>query len=350
MNILDPAIEYVNKTQLQKIELIGKVCTKQEHTIKFDSAEAFVRNRMIDGHTAILMHEYVYFDVHNISTEQLRDILMLSPYIRVSYDTEAIGFCYRVFLDIMADSRRMKARMNLLNDASFVSDAFYIMLVNTPEFASLLYSGSDLMEKINGGETNPYINKLVRIPAETIRKDYPEIYNITYKITTDRGVTHEAVRHTEMSFMQESTRWCNYTKERFGNSINFITPDFSFIEDEDKRRNVEQLIWDNLTQVEADYQELTKEYDIPAQLSRCILPNATKADIYISGTLDMWIGEHLETIYPKLTIVENKGFLPLRDEKHAHPQMKEVAAMIRKDIETRFSEEIKTLIENSMLC
>ena len=50
----------------------------------------------------------------------------------------------------------------------------------------------------------------------------------------------------------------------------------------------------------------------------------------------MWIGEHLETVYPKLTIVENKGFLPLRNHKAAHPQMIEIAKMIAEDIAVRF--------------
>ena len=66
MNVVEPTIEFCDYSGLKKIELIGKVCTKQEDSIKPDSAETFCRNRLIDGHTAIFEHEYVYFNVTSI--------------------------------------------------------------------------------------------------------------------------------------------------------------------------------------------------------------------------------------------------------------------------------------------
>ena len=66
MNVVEPTIEFCDYRGLRKIELIGKVCTKQEDSIKPDSAEIFCRNRLIDGHTAIFEHEYVYFNVTSI--------------------------------------------------------------------------------------------------------------------------------------------------------------------------------------------------------------------------------------------------------------------------------------------
>ena len=58
----------------------------------------------------------------------------------------------------------------------------------------------------------------------------------------------------------------------------------------------------------------------------------------------MWIGEHLETVYPKLTIVENKGFLPLHNHKAAHPQMIKIAKMIAEDIAVKFPNETGRII------
>lgn len=98
MNVVEPAIEFCDYSGLRKIELIGKVCTKQEDSIKPDSAETFCRNRLIDGHTAIFEHEYVYFNVTSIPNRIVREFVKLSPYIRWSYLGNYIGFHIGYFL------------------------------------------------------------------------------------------------------------------------------------------------------------------------------------------------------------------------------------------------------------
>lgn len=336
MNVVEPTIEFCDYRGLRKIELIGKVCTKQEDSIKSDSAETFCRNRLIDGHTAIFEHEYVYFNVVSIPNRIVREFVKLSPYIRWSYLGNYIGFSYRVFLDIMSNSRKMKAIYNDIYHPSEVNDLFYNMLLLSKEFSHLLFDDKDITAKLEYG-----IDASLRIASDAeILANAPEIYNVTYKITTDRGITHEAVRHREMSFMQESTRWCNYAKGRFGykygKNISVIEPPF-------KNEDSLEKFYDVVAGNEAIYQELTNDGE-PAQLARSVLPTATKSDIYVSGTLDMWIGEHLETVYPKLTIVENKGFLPLRNHKAAHPQMIEIAKMIAEDIAVRFPNETGRII------
>ena len=226
MNIVEPTIEFCDYSGLRKIELIGKVCTKQEDSIKPDSAETFCRNRLIDGHTAIFEHEYVYFNVTSIPNRVVREFVKLSPYIRWSYLGNYIGFSYRVFLDIMSNSRKMKAIYNDIYHPSEVNDLFYNMLLLSKEFSHLLFDDKDITAKLEYG-----IDASLRIASDAeILANAPEIYNVTYKITTDRGVTHEAVRHREMSFMQESTRWCNYAKGRlgykYGKNISVIEPPF----------------------------------------------------------------------------------------------------------------------------
>lgn len=336
MKIVEPEIQRITKTGLEKIELIGKVCTKQEHTIKEGSAKTFCTNRLIDGHTAIFEHEYVYFNVVSIPNRVVREFVKLSPYIRWSYYGNYIGFSYRVFLDIMSNSRKMKAIYNDIYHPSEINDLFYNMLLLSKEFSHLLFDDEDIIAKLEYGT-----DASLRIASDAeILANAPEIYNVTYKITTDRGVTHEAVRHREMSFMQESTRWCNYAKGRlgykYGRNISVIEPPF-------KNEDSLEKFYDVVAGNEAIYQELTNDGE-PAQLARSVLPTATKSDIYVSGTLDMWIGEQLETVYPKLTIKENKGFLPLRNHSHAHPQMIEVAKMIDEDLRKSFSNAIEQII------
>lgn len=336
MKIVEPEIQRITKTGLEKIELIGKVCTKQEHTIKEGSAEKFCINRLIDGHTAIFEHEYVYYKFNGISGIIIEEFLKLSPYIRQSYDGKYVGFCYRVFLDVIANSRRMKDRFSRINSCEDVNDMFWVMLSQADEFASLLYNYEDVIQKINKGEQNDFFTSIKRISEEHIVINAPEIYNVTYLVRTDRGITHEIVRHKEMSFMQESTRWCNYNGNRFGSSITVLQPEF-------KNDEGVELWSDGIACIEAIYNDMIAAGETP-QLARSVLSNSTKSDIYISGTLDMWIGEQLETVYPKLTIKENKGFLPLRNHSHAHPQMIEVAKMIDEDLRKSFSNAIEQII------
>lgn len=335
MNIVDANVELCSAHGLEKIELIGKVCTKQEHTIKPGTAEIFCRNRLIDGHTAIFEHEYVYFDVSDVNKDFVLDFMNLSPYIRISYDLNFIALSYRTFLDIMYNSRAMKHRMNFVKYPDTVSNMFYVMLYGTTEFSNLLYDDFDILCKIPNGLKNRLFANIIPICFEDALELCPEIALITFKITIDRGVTHELVRHRYMSFMQESTRWCNYSKDKFSNSISVIMPEFK---DED-----DDSIWaDVIATSEASYMELINNGET-AQIARSILPNATKSDIYVSGTLDMWIGEEIKMQFPNITIHENKGFLPLRNHPHAHPQMIEVAKKIDNILNESYSEQINRI-------
>lgn len=335
MNVVDTNVELCSVHGLEKIELIGKVCTKQEHTIKPGTAETFCRNRLIDGHTAIFEHEYVYFDVSAVNKDFVLDFMNLSPYIRISYDLNFIALSYRTFLDIMYNSRAMKHRMNFIEYPDTVSNMFYIMLYDATEFSNLLYNDSDILCKISNGLKNRLFATIIPICFEDALELCPEIALITFKITTDRGVTHELVRHRYMSFMQESTRWCNYSKDKFNNSISVIMPEF-------KNEDYNSIWADAIATSEANYMELINNGET-AQMARSILPNATKSDIYVSGTLDMWIGEKLEMQFPNITIRENKGFLPLRNHSHAHPQMIEVAKKIDNILNENYSEQIKQI-------
>lgn len=330
MFIVDPKVNIVTERGLRKIELIGKVCTKQEQTIKDDTAEKFVYNRIKDGHTAILEHEYVYFKVKYIQDRILNELCSLSPYIRLSYNNEYIGFSYRLFIDLIGNSRRASHRINNIKHSTIVNDIFWTMFLLTPELSNLMYDAKDLEDRIY--YLNETLMSISRVYDEEILKNAPEIFNVTFFITTDRGVTHECVRHKEMSFMQESTRYCNYSKNKYGNNISVIQPNF--------KESDARIEWcDSVAESEAHYLEILKTGET-AQIARSVLPTSTKADLYISGTLDMWIGEEVRIDTPKLQTVESKGFLCLRNSPFAHPQMLEIAQMIDKALNERYSQEI----------
>lgn len=330
MNTTDYNVELTTERGLRKIELIGKVCTKQEASIKEDTAPKFVYNRIVDGHTAILEHEYVYFRLNGYSLDCIKDFCQLSPYIRLSDDNHYVGFSYRFFIDVIGNSHRTKVRLNRVRYQIAVNDIFYAMLYLTPELSYLMYDDEDILSKLH---ERIHIFELVeRVYDETILKNAPEIFNVTFKITTDRGITHELVRHKEDSFMQESTRYCNYSKGKYGHSITVVDPDFG---DADCTEE-----WaDAMADAEAHYMNLL-EKGATAQMARSVLPTSTKADIYMSGTLEMWLGEVITINTPKLKTKEHKGFLPLRNSSHAHPQMIPIAKDIERIIMDNFKESI----------
>ena len=143
---------------------------------------------------------------------------------------------------------------------------------------------------------------------------------IGVRFICDRGVSHEYVRHRVFSFAQESTRFCNYSKEKFGGELTFIIPNWiPFIE---KNYNVNDLkedlpisiyIWlESMLRAELSYNSLTEDWS--AQHARSILPNSLKTDLVMTGFVSDW-----------------KGFFKLRDAAPAHPQARELATPLHEE-------------------
>ena len=134
-----------------------------------------------------------------------------------------------------------------------------------------------------------------------------EHVSLTFKIICDRGVTHEIVRHRLASYSQESSRYCDYSNDKFGGELTFIKPCFWSEDDENF------LLWKNtMAQLEKTYLEMRKNGARPEQ-ARSILPNSLKTEIFMTANLREW-----------------RHFLKLRTANRAHPQMREVALKIYK--------------------
>lgn len=134
-----------------------------------------------------------------------------------------------------------------------------------------------------------------------------EHVNLSVRVVCDRGVTHEIVRHRVASYAQESTRYCNYGKDKFDNELTFINPCF-WTSDENKEK---KDIWINaMKKIEDQYLELLKLGSTPEE-ARSILPNSLKTEIIITMNLREW-----------------RHFFKLRTSNAAHPQMRQVAFMI----------------------
>ena len=129
----------------------------------------------------------------------------------------------------------------------------------------------------------------------------------SFIITTSRGVTHEIVRHRIASYSQESTRFCNYSKDGFGSEITVIEP--PGLNDSSLNH------WTNtVLECEENYMKMIKD-GVKPETARSILPTCLKADIGVT-----------------MNFRQLRHFLRLRTSKAAHPEMREIAFMIATEL------------------
>lgn len=143
--------------------------------------------------------------------------------------------------------------------------------------------------------------KFVKMIIDRGHEAMIEHSSLSVKFIVDRGVSHELVRHRIASFAQESTRYCNYSKDKFDNGITFVKPCF-WDEDSGAYHNWEKA----METAERHYLGLVLN-GVPAQEARSVLPNSTKTEITITANYREW-----------------RNFFKLRTAKAAHPQMREV--------------------------
>lgn len=134
-----------------------------------------------------------------------------------------------------------------------------------------------------------------------------EHFDITVKFICDRGVSHEIVRHRMASYCQESTRYCNYAKDDFGNEITVIEPYYLDAQG--------LYLWSRACEAaEASYFDML-DYGCSPQEARAVLPNSLKTEVVMTANLREW-----------------RHFFKLRTAPAAHPQMREVAKMLLKQM------------------
>ena len=153
------------------------------------------------------------------------------------------------------------------------------------------------------GDAEKLVRRLIRDGHESTI----EHINITAIIVTDRGVTHEMVRHRLASYSQESSRYCNYSKNKFGNEISVICPpglDDPYV----------YAVWDDaMRYAEKAYMSLIR-CGVQPEIARGVLPHNLKSQIVMTCNLREW-----------------RHFVKLRALGHhgkPHPQIKEVALLV----------------------
>ena len=146
------------------------------------------------------------------------------------------------------------------------------------------------------GNTEDFIRRLIKMGHHTPL----EMATATVKLICDRGVSHELVRHRLCSFNQSSTRYCNYSKDKFGGEITVIRP-FFFKESSAKYSDWRKA----MVACEGAYLDLIAGGATP-QEARSVLPNSLKTEIVISANMREW-----------------RHIFKLRCGKASHPQMRQ---------------------------
>jgi len=197
--------------------------------------------------------------------------------------------------------------------------------------------GEEILKKIEKAGRTAYksenkitpdsAKKFVRMIIESGHESVIEHEKITVRVICDRGITHEIVRHRIASYTQESTRFCNYSKGRFGSEITVIKPCFWDLSKEEDRRKYE--IWKKaMENAEKAYMELIQLGARPEE-ARSVLPNSLKTEIVITANLREW-----------------RHFFKLRTSKRAHPQMKEIAIPLLQEFKRRIPVIFDDIISN----
>lgn len=292
---LEIAREELLNTAYKQIEIAGRTCYKSEDKITDTSAKEFVDRMIASGHNAMLEFGTIYLkcpiSVYYVEYGEVEETdNPLDSYLDNSYskgievwnqDKSKKGYCY------ITTNLRVLVENNWLEDLQYICE-----------------------------------------PTEHHER------RVHVKFVTDRGISHELVRHRVFSFAQESTRYCNYSKGKFDGELSFIIPTWWVTEPqtiptghieimdahtiENMGRHAPQLhLIDMLHSSEIHYLQLIRNGMKP-QDARQVLPNALKTEINMCGFTSDW-----------------KHFFELRDSSNVHPDMQALIAPLHKEFKDK---------------
>lgn len=323
MRLIKPSFQIIEQSSgiegvYKQIELVGRTCYKSEDKITKDSAKPFIDRMTKSQHYAMLEHGTVYLKIPYNLIHRFTHIGLCDKYIRNPYTRCNVGY------EITEKALNFRGEFGS----------------QITEFLAVTTNLRVLIE--NGWE------KDLQYLCEPT--DYHE-RRITVKFICDRGVSHEFVRHRVFSFAQESTRYCNYSKDKFGNELTFIIPCWcdDIPDNLQLKDNIEvgRFVWgtDNLANAAIENKIVKRKvskftqrllYEMiggedtyigliaagyKPQEARALLPNALKTELVMTGFVSDW--EH----FFDLRALGTTGA--------PHPQAKELAEPLMKEFERR---------------
>jgi len=266
MKLITPSFEIITqdtscKTQYKllagvykHIELCGRTCYKSTDLITEDSAKPFVDRMIKSKHYAMLEHGTIYLAIPYSLISRI-----FHPFMCNKYEHNNYSYC-KVSTEYMVSP--------VTNEVT--SHKMFLVTTNLRVLVE-----------------NDWLDDIQYICSPT--KNH--IMRRTVKFICNRQVSHEFVRHRVFSFAQESTRYCNYCKDKFGSELTFIkpvwTPELDGPESYYDMSDAEYMLLKNLEHCEKTYQDLISKGWKPQQAAT-ILPNALKTELIMTGIDDDW--------------------------------------------------------------
>lgn len=292
MKLIEPSVELITESNPYKlVERIGRTCYKSEDKITEDSCYKFVKGLIERQHFAMLEHARFSFLITGY--DACLDGLANIPGVNYSnYDIVEPQFILNVSMSHLYNPKWQDAK-----------------------YGSVVYLFETLRKIVEceyvPGTEEYYVDGIV---LQNVNRN--DFQYATIKFVCDRGVSHELVRH-RCAVAQESTRYCNYTKEKFGGGdISFVYPSEYDSFDVISKQSFEVA----MNSSEFTYNMMI-DHGCSPQQARAVLPNALKTEVILTMNLEQW-----------------KHFFDLRYfgiTGAPHPDMKKVAGMAYNLLSTR---------------
>lgn len=280
MKLIESSVQIIEeKDPYKMIELAGRTCYKSEDKITENSAKEFVDRMIKLGHGAMLEHGTIYLKI-----------------------------------DKTEDGHLPPARL-------YWSDGNHKKYTRVRKHGNSIYVTTNLRVIVENDRLDDLQYQVE--PTEHHEK------RITAKFICDRGVSHEFVRHRVFSFAQESTRYCDYSKDKFRNDITYIIPSWLDLP-EGKYSN-----WDNDWCDVSELKLLYPEVDNLSDPANCFLQSIKNAEYYYFMLINRgWKPQQARQVLPNATKTELvmtgfesdwEHFFELRCSGAAHPDAKKLA-------------------------
>jgi len=291
MEIIKPSFEIINEpNKLKLIEIAGRTAYKSEDKITNNSAEAFVAMLIRRGHTSVLEHANLVFEVDFITYKQFANNVIYYHALKF-FRFSSINDKYI----ISANLRALREYIIEANDSD--------LLNYCKSKIDIVFDNIDVIGIIE-------FTHFKLIDVKTLSLDERMIHDtLTVRFITDRGISHELVRHRLASFTQESTRYVNYGKH----TVTFIAPPWITNDElihainEVEVSNKVEALFNSFDDCNNNYSYLINLGMTP-QFARGVLINAIKTEIVMTTSYNHW----------------NNTIFPQRTAKAAHPQVREI--------------------------
>lgn len=283
-----------------KIERVGRLCYKSDSEYTEETGKKFFSTLTARGHTAMVEHANFLFEINERAYPYYNSFRYLNC-------TKA-GACGSERYLVSGNLRAIN-EITLVGSSrkDYVNNIDPLQMELAEKVSPLLCYQDKNLSDIKRTSYHSYRVKLVSLSDYT---DLTEEEILAHKYYTihficDRGVSMELIRHRPCSFAQESTRYCNYSKDKYGNELTFIEPFWL----KESSREAQAAFYQSLEKDEDSYLRLLNNGWSPER-ARAVLPNVLKTEIVVTANLNEW--NHIFD----LRYFEKTG--------KAHPQMKEL--------------------------